>query len=150
MYLFPDRDFIANITTVGGVRRRVITQLLPASTYRITITAVTRSGRSKEIASSAPATTLEVITKPDSPANLVLVNRSLHSAKVQWTAPSRVAEGAVVHGYRLKYSVINNLGDQSVVGSVITQPITNETVSSLEGLILGTKYITSVKVGSFM
>ena len=89
---------------------------------------------------------LHVITKPNSPSTPNLVNISYHCAAINWKPPSKIAVGAIVLDYHVKYVMMNHFGNKTILGSEMVQESRNKTFINLRGLSQGTTYGISVQV----
>ena len=90
---------------------------------------------------------LRVITAPNPPSTPNLVDISYHSAVINWSPPSRIAVGAILLEYHIKYVKMNNFGNKTILGSeMIILKSHNYTSASIKSLMPGMLYGISVKV----
>ena len=126
--------------------------LSAASLFNITIHANANTQKhngthqQREITPVSLPAWLPVITTPNTPQAPNLVGVSYHSAEIKWNSPTKIAVGAKVQDYLVKYSTMNNLGNKTLIGSNMVQSSNNKTYASLTSLTQGTTYGISVKV----
>jgi len=143
-----DNNF-SKIIVVDGVTNTEVKRLQPASYYTVSIEGIatmqTLNGTQKDVILTTLPSNINLITHPDAPSRLSLTNRSTHSVVVDWVAPSKVATGAIIEKYLVKYTKTDNLGNFTKRGTEMIVSTMN-TTCWLTGLVQGTTYSVSVQV----
>merc|ERR1719450_1960078 len=93
---------------------------------------------------------LSVVTSPDHPSQLHIAAISYHSSEIAWAPPVRIAVGAALQEYLVKYVLLNNFGNKTVVGRTMVQSAKTNTSITLQDLLQGSTYGISVKVVTSM
>merc|ERR1712226_1790828 len=143
-------DFLKEMTTLGV--HLTIKEVSPASEYTVIVRAVVNpqsyneSSKLQGVSTSSLAATLMVMSSPNPPSTLNLVDVSFHSAEINWNIPKQVAVGASIKDYLVKYVILDNTGKENYKGTEMTRSSNNKASITLEDLVQGTTYGISVKV----
>jgi len=138
------RTLVVDETTNVEIKR-----LQAATEYNVSVQAIIDRKKlnvtERELILTSLPSKLTIITRPDAPSYLSLVNRSIHSAVVAWAPTTKMATGAILLKYQLKYGVANDLADVHENGTDMVVSSSN-TSHCITDLIQGTTYFVSVKV----
>ena len=142
-----------NEIVIDGKTTATFTKLAMASSYNILVTAVAElkkvNGTSQTSSSSLPVR-LSTCTSPDAPSAPNLVEISHHSASLKWVYHKRIAPGATIDDFHVKFLKTNNKGDRMFIGSSIVVSSNNTNHLSIRNLVQGTTYAVSVQVLFFV
>ena len=131
-----DSDIIKS-TTISGRRIAVFNALSSSSEFHVSVQAKTHdyNGEGQKMESTASLKSwLLVITVPNPPSTPNLVDISYHSAVINWSPP-RIAVGAILLEYHLKYVKMNNFGNETILGSEMIIKSYNNTYASIKSLM---------------
>ena len=128
--------------------------LLSAESYMIKVVAIippeqfnTSFGKVSISHQSFPAS-INVYTSPKPPSNLLVGKVDLHSISITWVAP-KIAKGSTITEFLVKYVVLNNEGNSSIIGTEKTRNAQTNSSFLITDLAMGTLYGISVAVTTF-
>ena len=124
----------------------------PGTAYKLSVSAMANiqhrnvtEDPSAATSKSSPAY-IQLLTLPSPPPAPTLLNVSYHYCFINWSPPTKLADGASITDYQVKYTIMNNNGSKIIYGTGMVQLSLNRKFVMLKGLVQGTTYAIQVKV----
>lgn len=150
--VLPGTSF-KRIKEIHGFTHARITDLEHASSYIVSVQCITQSKKTvngKVVIPTGLPISYRVLTRPEVPRKLKLRNYTVDSAFITWHPPKRIAEGAIIITYHVKYSTtLDNALYRSDIfkkGTEFVISSGNKTHFLITDLVKGAEYEVTVKV----